>query len=68
MLNCLAAPFMANFRDADYLGIERLLRHELAYELRIFDLPVVGQQVRFAQNRFRAIVQFRGFMLPALRQ
>ena len=37
-----------------------LLRYELTYQLRILDFPVVGQQVRFAQNRLCAEVQLDG--------
>ena len=52
----LQAHFLENLRDAD--DLERLLGHELAYQFRIFDLPVVGQQVRFAQDHLGSIVQF----------
>lgn len=41
-------------------GRRGLPRHELLYQFRILDLPVIGQQVRFAQNHLRTIVEFDG--------
>ena len=40
--------------------IVRLPGHELAYQFRIVDLPVVGQHVRSAQDHLGSIVQFDG--------
>src|ERR1700753_2345422 len=52
------SPHLDNIREADNLGMERSIGHELTYQLRIFDLPVVCQPVRFAQDHLRAMVQF----------
>ena len=46
--------------DDEVQGRRGLPRHELLYQFRILVLPVVGQQVRSAQNQLRAIVEVDG--------